>query len=336
MNPMKAVRFHEHGGPEVLKYEDAPEPTPKPGEVLLQVKAASLNPLDVWIRKGIPGWKTSMPHIPGADAAGIVVGTNQRVVIDPAVSCRVCHACTGGEQSMCPKYSIFGEHEDGTHAELFAVPADGLLPIPDSMSFETAAAAPLTFLTAWTMLIKRGRLKAGEDVLILGAGGGVGTACVQIARLAGARVIAAVGSDAKAARAKEIGAHLTINYAKDDFSKVVRDMTKKRGVDVVVDHVGKETWARSLASARRGGRILTCGATTGHDPTEDLRQIFYRQLEIIGSTMGSRREFLEVMKLVLAGDLKPVVDRALPLKDAAEAHRLLEGRQVFGKLVLTP
>ena len=225
---------------------------------------------------------------------------------------------------------------DGSHAELIAVPSRNVLPIPDDFDFESAAAAPLVFLTAWSMMITKGRLRPGEDVLILGAGAGVGTAAIQIAKLAGCRVWAAAGSDEKLQRARLLGADELIHYGDVEFDRVVRDRTSKRGVDVVVDYVGADTWARSLRSVRRGGRILTCGATTGPSPPTDLRHVFFRQLQIIGSTMGSPKDFRDVMQQVFRGRLKPIIDRVLPLNEARRAHELIENRQVFGKIVLTP
>ncbi len=340
---MKAVRLHEHGGPEVLRVEEAPDPDLSSDGVLIEVRAASVNHLDLFVRRGIPG--ISLPRIPGADAAGVVreVGTDvggletgQRVTINPGVSCGRCEFCAGGHGSQCLTYRIFGEHMDGSHAELIAVPSHNVLPIPDDFDFESAAAAPLVFLTAWSMLITKGRLRPGEDVLILGAGAGVGTAAIQIAKLAGCRVWAAAGSDEKLQRARLLGADELIHYGDVEFDRIVRDRTSKRGVDVVVDYVGADTWARSLRSVRRGGRILTCGATTGPSPPTDLRHVFFRQLQIIGSTMGSPKDFRDVMQQVFRGRLKPIIDRVLPLNEARRAHELIESRRVFGKIVLTP
>ncbi len=340
---MKAVRLHEHGGPDVLRMEEAPDPSLSPDGVLIEVRAASVNHLDLFVRRGMPG--ISLPRIPGADAAGIVreVGADvrglepgRRVTINPGVSCGRCDFCAGGNGSQCLTYRIFGEHMDGSHAELIAVPAHNVLPIPDDLDFESAAAAPLVFLTAWSMMVTKGRLQPGEDVLILGAGAGVGTAAIQIAKLAGCRVWAAAGSDDKLERARGLGADELINYRDEEFDRVVRKRTSKRGVDVVVDYVGADTWVRSLRSTRRGGRILTCGATTGPSPRTDLRHVFFRQLQIIGSTMGSPKDFRDVMRNVFRGRLKPVVDRVLPLSEARRAHELIENRQVFGKIVLTP
>jgi NADPH:quinone reductase-like Zn-dependent oxidoreductase len=343
---MKVIRFHQHGGPEVLRYEQVPDPQPSEGEVILQVKAASVNHLDLWLRRGIPGIEIPLPRVPGADAAGVImevgpgvknISPGQRVLIDPGLGfCKVCEHCLDGNTSLCPRYEILGEHRDGSYTEYLRIPADNIVQLPETMSFEDAAAIPLVFLTAWRMLVRRGRLKAGEDILILGAGAGVGTACIQIARLFGARVIAAASSEEKLEKSRQIGADITINYSREDLPKRVREITQKRGVDIVVDYIGAHTWLKSILCLRRGGRLLTCGATTGYDPKEDIRHIFYRQLEIIGSTMGSRKDLLDPLSLVIAGKLRPVIDRVLPLKEAPEAHRLIEARSTFGKIVLRP
>ena len=342
---MKAVLFNRHGGPDVLDYEDTPDPEISPDEVLVEVRAAAANHLDLFVRRGIPGIRFDLPHIPGADASGIVrqvgsavrnVATGQRVTINPGISCGRCEFCAGGHGSQCLTYRILGEHRSGTYAELLAVPAHNVLPIPDHMNFEEAAAAPLVFLTAWSMLITKGRIQPGEDILILGAGAGVGTAAIQIAKLAGCRVWAAAGSDEKLERARQLGADELIDYRTEAFDRAIRDRTSKRGVDVVVDYIGADTWLQSLRAARRGGRILTCGATTGPTPQTDLRHIFFRQLQIIGSTMGSSKDFQDVMKNVFRGRLKAVIDRVIPLAEARTAHRALENREVFGKIVLVP
>jgi NADPH:quinone reductase-like Zn-dependent oxidoreductase len=340
---MKAVVFHQHGGPEVLRYEDVPDPTPGPGEVLIEVRATSINHVDIFQRRGMPGVKTPMPKIVGSDAAGFIramgsgvsgLSVGQRVTINPGSSCGQCEFCAAGFGSQCVSYEMVGEGRDGAYAQLLVVPAHTVLPIPDSLSFEEAAAAPLVFLTAWSMLIGKGKIRPGEDILILGAGGGVGVAAIQIAKLAGCRVFAAAGSDEKLRRAEALGADIVINYTKDEFDRKIRELTNKRGVDVVVDYVGADTWVRSLRSARRGGRVLTCGATTGFAPQTDLRQIFFRQIQVMGSTMGSQKEFLDVMKCVFRGQLKPVIDRVLPLEEAGKGHELIENRSVFGKIVL--
>ena len=329
---MKAVRVHAPGGLDALRHEDIPEPVPPPGWLTLDVKAASVNHLDVWVRRGLP--IATYPLTLGSDAAGVVRETGERALLNPGLSCGACEFCVGGDKPMCRDYQIFGEHRDGAQAEVVVAPRANLIPIPDGLSFEEAAAAPLVFLTAWRMLITRGRLRAGEDVLIWGAAAGVGTACVQLAKWSGARVIATASTDAKAARLTALGADVVLNSSTEDVVARVRALTGKRGMDVVVDYVGRDTWARSLQCLRRGGRLLTCGATSGHDPAEDLRHVFYRQLEIIGSTMGSDRELKDVLGLLFAGRIRPMIDAVLPLADVAEAHRRLESREACGKLVL--
>jgi NADPH:quinone reductase-like Zn-dependent oxidoreductase len=329
---MKAVRVHAPGGLDVLRFEEVPEPRPAPGELTLEVKAAGVNHLDVWVRKGLP--IATYPVTLGSDAAGIVRETGKRVLLNPATSCGTCEFCASGEKPLCPGYRVFGEHRDGTQAQVLCVPAANLIPIPDALGFVDAAAAPLVFLTAWRMLFTRGRLRPAEDVLVWGGAAGVGTACIQFAKLAGARVFATASSDSKAARLRTLGADVVLDPAREDVPKRLRELTGKRGMDLVVDYVGKDTWDRSLRCARRGGRIVTCGATSGHDPVEDLRQIFYRQLEIIGCTMGNDKELGDALKPLFDGRLRPAVDRVLPLAGAAEAHRLLETRSACGKIVL--
>jgi NADPH:quinone reductase-like Zn-dependent oxidoreductase len=342
---MKAVLFHEHGGPEVLRTEEVPDPGATGREVLIEVHAASVNHLDIFARRGMPGVKLPLPHIPGADAAGVIVDTGpeveqfspgQRVTINPGISCGRCEFCAAGFGSQCLTYHMVGENIDGSYAELLKISEHNVLAIPDDMSFADAAAAPLVFMTAWSMMISKGRIQPGEDVLILGAGAGVGTAAIQIAKMVGCRVFATASSDEKLEHARQLGADVLINYTEEPFDRAIRKLTDKRGVDVVIDYIGADTWVRSLRTARRGGRILTCGATTGPTPETDLRHIFFRQLQILGSTMGSPRDFRDVMKCVFRGQLKPVVDRILPLSEAQEAHKLIEGRKVFGKLILEP
>lgn len=343
---MKAIVFEQHGPPEVLVERDVPDPEVSGAEALIEVRAAAVNHLDVFLRRGLPNLKLKLPHIPGSDAAGIVraVGpeadesltVGARVVVNPGISCGHCEFCSEGLGGACRTFRVVGEHTDGTYARFLKIPSTNLLPLPESMSFEEAAAAPLVFLTAWSMLISKGGLRPGEDVLVLAAGSGVGTAAIQIARLAGCRVFAAAGSDEKLEHARRLGADVLINYRNEEFDRVVRQRTGNRGVDVVVDHVGADTWVRSLKAARKGGRILTCGATSGYAPATDLRHVFYRQLRVIGSTMGSDADFTAVMRCVFRGQLHPVVDSILPLKDAAQAHRRLEARDVFGKIVLVP
>ena len=340
---MKAVVFEQHGGPEVLEYKDVPDPKPARGEVLIEVKATSINHIDIFLRRGMPGIKVALPKIVGSDAAGIIrelgpdvsgLKAGQRVTINPGITCGRCEFCAGGYGSQCVSYAMVGENRDGAYAQLVTVPAHIVLPIPETLSFEEAAAAPLVFLTAWSMMVTKGNIRPGEDVLILGAGAGVGTAAIQIARMAGCRVFATASSDEKLERARQLGADVLINYKTDEFDKKIRELTNKRGVDVVVDYIGADTWVRSLRSARRGGRVLTCGATTGFAPQTDLRQIFFRQVHILGSTMGSHRDFLDVMNCVFRGQLRPVIDRVLPLSEARKGHELIEQRAVFGKIVL--
>lgn len=341
---MKAVVFNQHGGPEVLQYVDVPNPRPGPGEVLIEVKATSINHIDIFLRRGMPGIKVPLPKIGGSDAAGIIrelgrdvsgLTPGQRVTINPGIACGHCEFCSAGFGSQCVSWAMVGENRDGAYAEFVVVPAHIVLPIPDHISFEEAAAAPLVFLTAWSMMVGKGNIRPGEDVLVLGAGAGVGTAAIQIAKLVGCRVFATASNAEKLQRAKELGADFLINYTTEEFDKTIRDLTNKRGVDIVVDYIGADTWVRSLRSARRGGRVLTCGATTGFAPQTDLRHIFFRQVQVLGSTMGSHREFLDVMKCVFRGQLKPVIDRVLPLPEAGKGHELIEQRAVFGKIVLT-
>jgi NADPH:quinone reductase-like Zn-dependent oxidoreductase len=341
---MKAVVFNQHGGPEVLQYVDVPNPRPGPGEVLIEVKATSINHIDIFLRRGMPGIKVPLPKIVGSDAAGVIrelgrdvsgLTPGQRVTINPGIACGHCEFCSAGFGSQCVSWAMVGENRDGAYAEFVVVPAHIVLPIPDHISFEEAAAAPLVFLTAWSMMVGKGNIRPGEDVLILGAGAGVGTAAIQIAKLVGCRVFATASNAEKLQRAKELGADFLINYTAEEFDKAIRDLTNKRGVDIVVDYIGADTWVRSLRSARRGGRVLTCGATTGFAPQTDLRHIFFRQVQVLGSTMGSHREFLDVMKCVFRGQLKPVIDRVLPLPEARKGHELIEQRAVFGKIVLT-
>jgi NADPH:quinone reductase-like Zn-dependent oxidoreductase len=341
---MKAVVFNQHGGPEVLQYVDVPNPRPGRGEVLIEVKATSINHIDIFLRRGMPGIKVPLPKIVGSDAAGIIrelgrdvsgLMPGQRVTINPGIACGHCEFCSAGFGSQCVSWAMVGENRDGAYAEFVVVPAHIVLPIPDHISFEEAAAAPLVFLTAWSMMVGKGNIRPGEDVLILGAGAGVGTAAIQIAKLVGCRVFATASNAEKLQRAKELGADFLINYTAEEFDKTIRDLTNKRGVDIVVDYIGADTWVRSLRSARRGGRVLTCGATTGFAPQTDLRHIFFRQVQVLGSTMGSHREFLDVMKCVFRGQLKPVIDRVLPLPEARKGHELIEQRAVFGKIVLT-
>ena len=331
---MKAVRVSRPGGLDALEVVDLPDPVPGPGEQTLEVHAAGVNHLDLWVRKGLPVAK--YPIILGSDAAGIVRETGKRAVLSPATSCGTCEFCSSGDKPLCVKYTIYGEHVNGSQAQRICVPAENLIPFPDTLSFEEAAAAPLVYLTAWRMLITRGRLKPSEDVLIWSAGAGVGVAALQLAKFAGARVIATASTDEKCAKLRDLGADFVLNHAREDVVRRIRELTSKRGVDMVVDYIGKDTWGRSVQIVRRGGRIVTCGATSGYDPAEDLRQIFFRQIEVIGCTMGNNKELTDALRPIFEGRIKPVIDSVLPLADVAAAHRRLEERAAFGKIILKP
>ncbi|MFX1367344.1 MAG: zinc-binding dehydrogenase [Promethearchaeota archaeon] len=346
---MKATIFNEHGSPDVLRYREIPKPDIKPDQILVHVKAVALNHLDLFVRAGIPGLKLAMPHILGSDISGVVVELGEKVmtgiavgtpvVIDPGVSCGDCEFCVGGEESLCKSYGILGEHYQGGYAEYIAINAKKVIPIPkkSGLDFIQAAAAPLTFMTAWRMLMTKARVQPNEDVLIIGIGGGVSLAALQIAKAAGARVFATSSSNEKLAKAKDLGADFGINHTETpDYHREIRTLTNHRGVDVVVDSVGQATWERSLRSLRKGGRLVTCGATSGPNALTNVNLVFWNQLEILGSTMGSRSELEAVLQLIWDGKLKPVVDRVLPLSEAKEAHELLEDGVQFGKIVLTP
>lgn len=341
---MRAILFRAHGGPEVLEYTEAAKPQIGHGEVLVRVRACALNHLDLWVRRGLPGVTFPLPHIPGSDIAGEVAETGpgvttvkagQKVVLVPGVSCGKCAACVAGVDNRCRQFTNLGYMIDGGCAEFVRVPEVNCLPYPEKLSFEEAASVPLVFQTAWHMLVGRAELQPGEDVLVLGAGSGVGTAAIQIAKFFGARVIATAGTDEKLAKAKALGADELINHKTQKISAEVRRITAKRGVDVVVEHVGTATWEESLASLAPSGRLVTCGATTGYDAKVDLRFLFARQLSLLGSYMGTKSELHTVMKLVAAGRLRPIVDRVFPLADAAAAHAYLESSSQFGKVVLT-
>ncbi len=342
---MKAVRFHVFGGPEKLLYEDAPKPIAGPSEVLVQVKACALNHLDLWIREGVPAYNTPLPHISGCDVSGVVdaLGTEvagievgSRVFIAPGLSCFKCVYCLSGADHLCDSYQILGASTDGGYAEFVKVPQKNVIPIPESLSFEDAAAFPLTFLTAWHMLISRADLRPGQDLLVLAGGSGVGSAAIQIGKLAGARVFATASSDGKLARAKEMGADFLINYTQENFSKTVLKLTKRRGVDVVFEHPGPLTFGKSLFSLAKGGTLVTCGATTGPKAELDLRYVFSRELNILGAKMGRRAELLQVAKLVGQGKLKPVIDSVFPLSEARAAQEKMVSRKLFGKVLLKP
>ncbi len=342
---MKAACFYECGGIDKLRYDDVSTPSPGPGEVLVRVGAAALNHLDLFVREGLPHLKLTFPFWTGSDVAGEVAELGpgvtewrigERVGINPTLTCGTCEYCLQGEDSLCVTFGILGEHVHGGLAEYVKVKAASLIRLPDHVSFEDAAAFILVNMTAWRMLVTQARLRAGEDLLILGVGGGVSSAAVQIGKLCGARVWVTSSSDEKLQRAKALGADELINYAKEDWVKVVSERTGKHGVDVVLDDVGAQTWKGSLRVLARGGRLVTCGATSGPIGETDIRLVFWKQLRILGSTMANRKEFAEVMAQLFRGTLKPVVDRVFPLREIAQAQaRLAEGKQ-FGKIVLVP
>jgi len=340
---MKAVRIHEFGGPEVLRFEDVSDPRPRPDQVLVRVKACALNHLDLFVRKGLPGVK--LPHILGSDIAGEIVAVGeyitgfkagQRVLLAPMHFCNHCVNCVAGLQNQCAEFTVLGNLVDGGNCELIAVPAVNVIPIPDSLDFNQAASVPLVFLTAWHMLVGRAGVRPGQTVLVLGGGSGVGIAAIQIAKLFRAQVITTAGDETKLEKARSLGADHGINHYKQKISQEVRAITNKTGVDIVVEHVGAATWDESMKSLKAGGTIVTCGATTGPNAAFDLRFLFARQLSFLGSYMGTMGELHEVLSHVFAGRLKPVVDRVFPLQDARSAHEYMESSQMFGKIVLNP
>jgi zinc-binding alcohol dehydrogenase/oxidoreductase len=322
--PVKAVRIHEDGGPEVLRYEDAPDPVPGTGDVLIRLRAASLNHLDVWIRKGLPS--VAKPRILGADGAGIVLSgdgfeAGERVVLNPGLD--------HGDGRII----VIGEHTDGTHAELIAVPAEQVYRLPDAVDFEAAAAFPLVFETAYRMLSTKAQLRENEWVLLWGIGSGVSTACLALAKALGARVVVTSSSDDKLERARQLGADAALNHDTEDIPRAVKELTEG-GAHVVVDHVGEATWKRSLDSARPAGRICVCGATSGPNPPANLHRVWWKQLTIFGSTMGTKEDFEAAYELVTSGRATPVVDKVFPLAEAAAAHERLEAGEQLGKIVL--
>ena len=342
---MKAVIFREHGGPEVLAYTEVEEPSIKANEVLVEVRACALNHLDVWARGGLPGIKIPLPHILGNDIAGVVrevgelvtwVEAGDEVMLQPGVSCGHCLECLRGQDNLCAEYDILGYRRDGGYAELVRAPGVNVIRKPENLSWEEAAALPLVTQTAWHMLVTRAGVQPGEDVLIHAAGSGVGSIGIQVAKLRGARVIATAGSDEKLAKARELGADECVNYTREDWPKEIRRLTGKRGVDVVFEHTGAETWPGSILAMAKNGRLVTCGATSGFDAQTDIRQLFYRHLTFLGSFMGSKAEMLDAMKFIESGAIRAVVDRTLPLEEARRAHELMEDRAQFGKLVLKP
>ncbi len=341
---MKAALFRQHGGPDKLSYEDLPTPMIGLDDVLVRVKACALNHLDLWVRQGNPAYPMPLPHVLGSDVAGIVeqVGSNvdsvmvgQRVFVSPGISCWKCEYCLAGRDNFCRSYSLLGAMMHGGYAEYVKVPFRNVLPIPDNLSFEQAAAFPLVSVTASHMLFALAGLQHGETVLIMGAGSGVGMMAVQMAKLAGARVLTTVGSDDKIPKAVLLGADAVINHAKEKVADRVKLLTEGRGVDVVIEHIGPEVWDSSLESLAKGGRLITCGATTGGDVKLNLRYVFSRQLTIKGSYMGTRAELVKAADMMGQGRLISVIDRTFPLQQARAAQELMESRKFFGKIVLT-
>jgi len=337
---MKAVRFHEHGGPDVLRYEDAPDPVAQPGHAIVRIRACALNHLDLWERRGIERVTLPLPHISGSDISGEVVdagggpvAAGTRVMLQPGLRCGACAACRDGRDNECARYDVLGLQSDGGYAGLIAIPHENLIPIPAHVDFVIAAAFPLTFMTAWHMLVTRAGVRQGDTVLVLAGGSGVGQAAIQIARHFGARVLATCAPQ-KAERTLALGAEHALDHYAGDFSREVRQLTGGRGADIVIEHVGEATWDRSVRSLARGGRLVTCGATTGYRGGIDLRHLFARQLSLLGSYMGCFAELREAAPLLFDGTFTPVVDRVFPLRDAAAAQQRLEEKGQFGKIVL--
>jgi NADPH:quinone reductase-like Zn-dependent oxidoreductase len=340
---MKAVRLHEYGGPEVLRYEDVPDPRPRGDQVLVRVRACAMNHLDLWVRKGTT--RSPLPHILGSDIAGEIVEsgeyvsrfrTGQRVLLAPMAFCNHCEHCSAGRQNMCRQFTVLGNGVDGGNCELIAVPAVNVIPIPDNLGFDEAASVPLVFLTAYHMLTGRASVGPGQVVLVLGANSGVGIAAIQIAKLFGATVITTAGNEAKIEKALGLGADYVINHYAHKISDEVKKITGRQGVDIVVEHVGAATWDESLKSLKMGGTLVTCGATTGPEATLDLRFLYSKQFNLLGSYMGTMGELHEVLKHVFAGKVGAVVDRTFPLEEARAAHEYMEASEMFGKIVLRP
>ncbi|MGZ4431719.1 MAG: zinc-binding dehydrogenase [Gaiellales bacterium] len=352
---MKAVVFEEHGGPEVLRYTDIPEPEPKPFEVLIEVRAAGANFNDIWARRGMPGMKVIFPHVAGSDVAGVVkavgsevsgrgfgsstVQVGDEVVVHPGLSCRTCEMCTSGQEFFCRQFLIWGFQSgpnDGGHSEYVTLPAANALPKPANLSFEEAASLPLVLETAWRMLVTRARIQAGENVLIWGGVGGLGVMAIQICRLFGANPIPVVGGAAKVAKAEELGAVNVIDRTSQDVVAEAKAITGKVGVDVVFEHSGQDTWPSSMAALRWGGRVVVCGASTGYEAVTDLRFLWNKQQNLLGSHLASKAELAAALRAVESGSIRPVLDRVLPLRDVPVGQRLMEELKVQGKIVYVP
>jgi len=342
---MKAVVFDRFGGPEVLELRDVPDPVCAPDEVVVRVRACAINHLDLWVRMGLRGLDLAMPHVLGNDVVGEAaevgsavrhVKPGERILVNPMLSCGTCAMCLRGDDNQCRSYDVLGRMRNGGYAEKVSVPGINCLAYPENLPWEQAAAVPLVFLTAWHMLVARAGVRAGEIVLVIGAGSGVGSAAIQIARMLGARVIATAGSAAKLERAKSLGAHEVVDHSRDDIAAQVRALTAKKGADVIVEHVGGTVFENALGALARDGRLVTCGATAGNKVTLDLNVLFGKHQTILGSYMGRKRDLAEVLEFVRSGALKPVVDSVMPLADARKAHERIEAREHFGKVVLVP
>lgn len=341
---MNAIRIHEHGGIDKVIIDEIPAPVPKPTEVIVKIRATSVNHLDIWVRNGFGNLALPLPMILGSDGAGIIseVGSEitdlrigDRVLISPSRSCGVCEQCLSGRDNNCANYKILGEHCDGTDAEFVAVRRENIFKLPDNVSFEDAAASALVFITAYQMLVDKARIQPMEDVLVLGAGSGVGTAAIQIAKLFNAKIIAVAGSYQKLEKARALGADEVIDYTSESIHQGVRRITDKRGVDIVFEHTGKATWSESILSAKQGGRIVTCGATTGFDAATDLRYVFSKQLTIYGSTMASKSKLFTLLQFLSEKKFKAVIDRTVHYTEVRKAQEIMENREHFGKIVLT-
>lgn len=341
---MKACVLDEHGGREKLEIREIPTPEPGPGHVLVRVRAVALNHLDIWVREGLDHLRLEYPHILGSDIAGVIEGwgpgvdgldKGSKVLLQPAISCEQCAACMSGRDNLCPRYAILGENTPGGYAQFIVVPRSSLLPYPEPLPFEEAACIPLTFQTAWQMAVRRARVRAGQHVLVHGAGSGVTVAAVQVCKVLGATVIVTSTSGAKLERIRELGADHTILSTEQKVSAEVKRLTGGRGADVILDHVGSPLWKENLGSVAWGGTIATCGATGGHDVSVDLRLVFFKQISLVGSTMGRKGDLFDVLPLVATGRLRPVLDEVFPLEEAARAHERLEAGEQFGKIVLS-
>lgn len=340
---MRAIVMQGRGGPEVLTLHHLPVPTPGPGEVLVNVRAVALNHLDTWVRRGVASPKLPLPHILGSDAAGEIAAlgpgvtdlhVGERVMLNPGVSCGHCERCLTGHDNLCRHYQILGEHRHGAYAEYITVPRANIVPMPPELDFTQAASVPLASLTAWQMVFDKAEVRPWHTVLVMAAGSGVSTWAIQFAKLAGARVIATAGDDRKLHLARQLGADDTINYRAEDYGKRVRELTNGEGVDAAIDHTGADNWQTSLRALKWGGTLVTCGATSGYEAVTPLAQVFYKQLRILGSTMGRKGDLYKITRLIAQGRVRPVVAATHPLEEAALAHERMASRDFFGKLVL--